>query len=324
MKPWRARAATGLAAMALSLAAMAQAAPASSPTTPSSTPATPSFSAPPAQTLRFAPERDYGPFVFAGDDGQVQGLSVDLLQRVAAAADLRVQTLAAAPLAEQLALLRQGQVDLVSSLRPTPERAAYLAFTQPYVQVPAIVVVAAARRQSAPDPGATGAAALSALAGRPVAVGAGYGVESFVRSRHPAVRWVAVPDDVQALQGVAQGRFDAAVVDAASAAFVARRHALQGLASAGPIGFDYALSFAVPKARADLVERLDRAILALPLAERTAILQRWMAPLDGDALMAQSRTSTWLGAGLLALAALLAAAGLWRWWRRPPASPPAP
>lgn len=262
------------------------------------------------QAVRFAPERDYGPFVFVGDDGRLQGLSVDLLQRLAPLAGLKVQALPAAPLADQLALLRAGGADLVSSLRPTPERATFLRFTVPYVRVPAIVVTAGAAAR------ADGQAALEALAGRAVAVGAGYGVEAFVRARYPQVRWAAVPDDVQALQGVAQGRYQAAVVDAASAAFVVRRHGIAGLVSAGPIGFDYALSFATPLARADLVDRLDRAIVGLPLQERTAIQQRWMGPLDGDALMEQPAHTARLGAALLAVAALLAAAGLWNWRRR--------
>lgn len=266
----------------------------------------------PALTVRFAPERDYGPFVFVGDDGLVQGLSVELLERLAPLAGLRLEHLPAAPLADQLALLRRGKADLVSSVRPTPERAAFLAFSRPYVQVPAIVVKPAHPHPDARD----GMAALAALAGRPVAVGAGYAVEAFVRDAYPAVRWVAVSDDVQALRGVVEGRFDAAVVDAASAAFVSRRHGIRGLASAGPIGFEYTLSFAAPLARTDLIDRLDRAIHSLPLDERTAILQRWMGPLDGDALMAQPRLPTWLGLALLALGALLAAGGLWRWRSR--------
>ncbi len=275
-------------------------------------------SAPAAAPLpvRFAPERHYGPFVFVGDDGRLQGLSVDLLQRLAPLAGLRVQNLPAAPLAEQLALLRGGGADLVSSLRPTPERAAFLHFTVPYVRVPAIVV------WTQGPPRTDGHAALGTLAGRPVAVGAGYAVEGFVRQRHAQVNWVAVPDDLQALQGVAQGRYAAAVVDAASAAFVARRHGIGGLVSAGPIGFDYALSFAAPLARADIVDRLDRAIINLPLQERSEIQQRWMGPLDDAALMAQPRQSSRLGAALLALAALLAAAGLWNWRRRTQASLP--
>ena len=49
---------------------------------------------------------------------------------------------------------------------------------------------------------------------------------------------------VQALRGVAEGRYDAAVLDAASAAFVTRRHGIAGLRAAGSICFDYALSLA--------------------------------------------------------------------------------
>ncbi len=49
-------------------------------------------------------------------------------------------TLPAQPLAAILDAAQRGEGDLVSSLRPTPERAAYLAFTAPYVQVPAVRV----------------------------------------------------------------------------------------------------------------------------------------------------------------------------------------
>ncbi|MFG6468034.1 transporter substrate-binding domain-containing protein [Roseateles sp. BYS87W] len=261
-------------------------------------------------TVRFAPERDYGPFVFADDDGRVQGLSVDLLARLAPSAGLRLETLPPAPLAQQLALLRAGGADLVSSLRPTPERAEYLAFTRPYVNVPALLVVRSAAGTA--ERSTDGQAALLRLAGHAVAVGAGYAVEGFARERFPQVRWAAVPDDVQALSGVRDGRFDAAVVDAASAAFIAQRQHWSDLRAAGPIGFDYALSLAVPKARADLVQRLDAAIAALPLQERAAIQQRWMGPLDGNALM----SSTWQGlrwaAAWLGLAAVLLAVLAWR------------
>ncbi len=262
------------------------------------------------QTVRFVPERDYGPFVFADDDGRVRGLSVDLLERLAPAAGLRLQVLPPAPLAEQLARLRAGEAELVSSLRPTPERATYLAFTRPYVSVPAIVVV----RQGAVLPAADdGSAVLVALAGRSVAVGAGYAVESFVRGRYPQVAWAPVSDDVQALRSVAEGRNDAAVLDAASAAFVTQRHAIAGLRAAGPIGFDYALSLAVPKSRADLLQRLDSAIAALPLQERTAIQQRWMGPLHGSELMTPARPPLlWVAAALLVLAALLGGVLAWR------------
>jgi len=118
---------------------------------------------------------------------------------------------------------------------------------------------------------------------------------------------------VQALRGLAEGRYEAAVLDAASAAFVTQRHGIAGLRAAGPIGFDYALSLAVPKTRPDLLQRLDAAIAALPLLERTEIQQRWMGPLYASELMAPKRPPLlWVAAGLLVLAALLGSVLGWR------------
>lgn len=271
------------------------------PLVPAAAEATP----PEPLSLRFAPEKDYGPFVFVDAEGRLRGLSVELLQLVQQHAGLRVSTLPAAPLAEQLAALREGRAELLSSLRPTPERAAFLAFSTPYVSVPAILVQrgAAGARTEGPT------AALQTLDGRPVAVGRAYAAEGFVRQRFPQVGWVAVPDDVAALQGVVDGRVDAAVVDAASALFVQRHHGLRGLRSAGTIGFDYRLSFAVPLHRTDLLARVDAGIRAISATERAAVVERWMAPLDLDADLpsAWNTPAARWGLGLTAVSAVLAA-----------------
>lgn len=262
--------------------------------------------------VRLAPEQDYGPFTFSGGDGRLQGLSVDMLRRVQAHTGLAVSELPAAPLAQQLALARARQADLVTSLRPTPERSEYLLFTQPYVRVPAVLV-----RRDAP-PAASGRVSpvghpLSAFAGRPVAVGAGYAVEPVVRLAHPQVAWQGVSDDVVALKGVLEGRFAAAVVDAASAAFVQQQHGLRGLETVGEVGFDYELSFAVRSDWPQLRDVLNAGISAMAPAERRALLERWLAPLDVSPPAARAPWSTRLALGLL-LAALLGTGVLF--WQR--------
>jgi ABC-type amino acid transport substrate-binding protein len=263
--------------------------------------------------VRFGPEADYGPFVYQGEAGRAEGLSIDMLGLVQRQAGLRVQTLAPRPLNEWLDLARRGEVDLLSSLRPTPERAAYLLFSLPYVRVPAVLVV----RAGHPLAGRTDTVALAPLKGRPVAVGAGYAVESFVRSRQPGVAWQAVPDDVVALRGVAEGRFEAAVVDTASASFIARRHGIKGLATAGPVGFEYTLSFAVRKDRPELLEAVDAGIRAIPAAERAAVVERWLAPLDVPLDAAEAswgpRRVAIIGFGLIGLGLVI---GTWGWLRR--------
>lgn len=268
----------------------------------------------PNDEVRFGPEADYGPFVYVEDDGRVAGLSIDMLERVARSAKLRLRTLPARPLNEWLELARRGEVDLLSSLRPTPERGAFLLFSRPYVSVPAVLVVRSGHALA----GGSISAPLRRVAGQAVAVGAGYAVESFVRAAHPDVRWQAVTDDATALRGVVDGRFAGAVVDHASAGFVARRFGLESLAVAGPIGFEYPLSFAVRKDRPDLVARIDAAIHAIPATERTAIVERWMQPLDRAGSGARDRLVLASALALLILGSLLAVAG----WMRQRAKEP--
>lgn len=255
-----------------------------------------------AAAIRFAPEKDYGPFVYEQADGSVAGLSVDILHHLAQGVGLKLHTLPAATLEEILAGARAGRVDLITSLRPTPERAAFLAFTSPYVTVPAVLVVQAQATTQR----------LGGLRGQKVAVGKGYAVEAEMRRRHPEVDWRAVPDDVQALRGVVAGQHAAAVVDAASLAFIQRHHGLSGLRATEQVGFDYALSFAVRKDQADLLALLDDGIRRLPARERERLMSRWLeAPPERT-----PGRAPWATQGAFGLLAASALALAWRLWRR--------
>lgn len=256
--------------------------------------------------IRWLPERDYAPFVSVGPDGQARGLSVEILMRIGQRLGLPLQPLPARPLRELLVLAQHRQGDLLTSLRATPERSAYLLFTRPYVSVPTVLV---ARRPAEGRPSRMG---LGDLAGRPVAVGSGFAVEATVRAAYPAVEWRGVPSDQDGLAGVAAGRFGAAVVDAASAAHLMARSDLRGLAAVGDIGYRYELSFAVRSDWPVLREILDLGIAALPRADLLALRQHWLTALPEDADAGLTPLASGLGLALLAAGGLGAAGLAWR------------
>lgn len=246
-----------------------------------------------AGEIRFAPEKDYGPFVSETAAGGVEGLSIDILEAIKGGLDAPVITLPAQPLATILEAARRGEVDLISSLRPTPERSAYLAFTSPYVQVPAVLVV----RQSLSP------ARLEDLNGQRVAVGKGYAVEAFVRQTYPQIDWQAVPDDLTGLQGLMSGQYQAVVADIASVSHSLRVHQVKGLQVAQAIGFDYPLSFAYRKTLPQLGRQLEASLQRLDPALRRKITDRWI---DTAALNFEDQRRTrlrWAGLALALLAA---------------------
>lgn len=255
--------------------------------------------------VRFAPEKDYGPFVFVGADGKVQGLSVDMLRAIQARTGLEVDWLPAQSLRELLDGVRRGRIDLLSSLRPTPERGEFLEFSAPYVSAPAVVLV----RRGAALPALGAGHVLDAFQGRPVAVGEGYAVETVVRRSHPDVAWRPVPDDRAALLGLREGRYAAAVVDVASASFVGQREGWKDFVVAGEVGFTYELSFAVRRGQTRLLSTIDAGLREMPAAERQAIVQRWMAPLPTLEEHRRAPIATAVGVALIGVAAI-AAAGL--------------
>ncbi|CAM8626657.1 HisJ ABC-type amino acid transport/signal transduction systems, periplasmic component/domain [Comamonadaceae bacterium] len=253
-----------------------------------------------AQAIRFAPEKDYAPFISAGPAGKVQGLSMDVLDILKPRLGADVQVLPPDNLANILLAARRGEVDLISSLRPTPERAEFLAFTEPYVKVPAVLVV----KQGPVPP------TLKDLVGRSVAVGKGYAVESFVRANYPQVRWVALPDDVTALQSLMRGEVDGVVADVASVSDATRHSGIRGVQVVESLPFEYELSFAYRKELPALGEALNAGLKEITPATRQALIRRWI---DTSTLTYEDPRLTWVRKLAMVLSVLaLVMVGVWR------------
>ncbi len=247
-------------------------------------------------TVRWAPEQDYGPFVYADAIGNVQGLSVDFLRAIGEKTGLEFTPTAPMSLKDILEQAKQRQVDVITSLRPTPERAAYLSFTTPYISVPTTLVV----RHDAAERN------LAQMDGKPVAVGRGYAVEAYVRAHYPKVQWVAVSSDNEALRKLKTGEVQGMVADAASVEFVAKAERWNAYRIAGRVGFDYPLSFAYRSDWPQLGEILQRGMNALTAADRAQLTRQWLKPETSLQWQFGDMQPMLLAGGLLVLAVVVA------------------
>ncbi|MFM2251911.1 MAG: hypothetical protein RJB68_248, partial [Pseudomonadota bacterium] len=136
------------------------------------------------------------------------------------------------------------------------------------------------------------------LAGRSVAVGKGYAVETFVRTHYPQIRWVAVSDDMSGFQLLMRSEVDGVVADVASISDAKRHSGVRGVQVGETLPFEYALSFAYRKELTALGSALNTALQDISPATRQALLRRWI---DVDTLTYEDPLHLWLRRAALGL-----------------------
>jgi len=217
--------------------------------------------------IRVAPEANYPPFSFM-EAGQWQGLSADVIQQLQDRLGIQFQRLPAQNLDTILAHVQQGQVEVVTSLKATPERAQYLNFTQPYLSVPTVIIVKAGFPQGQWP---------AAFVAKRVAVGKGYGVQADLETRFPSIRLALVPDDLEGLKQLSFGQVDAVIMDIASASFLIEREKITNLRIFDSFDFTYALSFGVRKDLPVLRDILAKTLASISESDKQAVLDKWIS-----------------------------------------------
>ncbi len=250
----------------------------------------------------FAPEVDFPPFSFVDSQGQHRGLSADVLELVQVHTGLKFQAVAAGDRSTNLDRIKRHEVDLLTSLRPTPEREAFLSFTSAYVSSPAVIL----RRRA--DHRAGDLAKMAA--GERVAVDRNSATEVFVRNAAPNLQLVEVEVAAQGLRDLVFGDVDAAVVNLATASFVIERDRLSGLRVAGETGYFSTLTLGYRKDWPMLGRVLEKGLAQITEAERATMITRWI-PLSDIAWWQRPEVQRVLGAVAIGTGTLMGGLLLW-------------
>ena len=253
--------------------------------------------------VRIGPEANYPPFSFVTPNGW-QGLSADVMTLIQKRLNVHFQTLAGANLDSLLSAARNGEVDVITSLKSTPERARYLQFTQPYIEVPTAIIVN--NRFGGGDWPVN-------FRKKRIAVGNGYGVHRYLMTHFPDIALVPVPDDLEGLRKLSFGEVDAVIMDVASASFFIARENITNLHIHAAFDYNYELSLGVRSDRPILRDILAKTWMALPEPEREAVRARWIN-LRPDPIQALSFAfdawRPWIFSALIAL--LIIGTSAWR------------
>lgn len=222
-------------------------------------------------------DADFAPWSFIGEDGQLQGISIELAKRACADAALACD-IRALDFAMLLPKLRSGEIQgIVSGLKLDIGTAAEFALTRPYFRSLGRFVVRTGASLAAPD--------IRTMAGRRLGFRANTAHARFLETYYGRSALTPFDSTDAMLEALRTGQVDAVFGDAVQISFWMKGSASRGCCMF--LGksfvhretFSRSLSFVLRRDANDLRTRFDRAIDHLESAGTTAeIFARYLPP----------------------------------------------
>ncbi|ROL73181.1 bifunctional diguanylate cyclase/phosphodiesterase [Pseudomonas chlororaphis] len=217
--------------------------------------------------LRLGVDASWPPFEYRDEEGRYQGLAADYVNLIEDRLSIKLKPVEPASWTEVLEDAKKGQLDLLPGIMSTPERQRYLSFTRPYLDFPIVILA---------HEGGAKPRNLKELYGLKIAVVENYAPHELLRTHHPDLNLVALPNVSSALQALATDEVDAVVGDLASSVWSLRQLKLDGLYVSGETPYRYQLAMGIPRDNKILVSILDKVIADFTPEEISAIQEHWV------------------------------------------------
>ncbi len=233
------------------------------------------------------------------------GLGADYLGQVAQRLGVVVQLTPFDNVASMLAALRSGDIDVVPLLSKTSQRAADFGYSQPYIDIPYVIVA----RTSAPM-----FWSLDSLRGKRLALAREHPLRELLAQSYPTITVVDADNGSQAMDMVRDGVADAAVEIKLFANLRVNGdgdNLLRVTSNVDELPAQF--HFATSRQAGAIVPLVNTALADIAVEDRTRILRRWVAQ-DLRPSFPWRRYMPLMVVSGLSLLAL--AGGTWWWMRR--------
>ncbi len=234
--------------------------------------------------VRYTFDPYWPPYGFLEPGDRPAGVDAALVPEILEAAGLGARFVPARSWDHAQELLKIGDVDIVSGVAETSERAQRWLFSAPYADYPVAIV----SRQDGPF-----IATLPTLSGHTVALPKGHVTEDFIRANHPALSLVPCGSSEEALRFVAIGRCDFAIENILTADYIIFNRGLTNLKIAGVIDQSFALRLVTAPGNETLRDILDTAVRNLDGQTRREIVAKWISH-DISHLQFLRKATPWL------------------------------
>lgn len=168
--------------------------------------------------------------------------------------------------ADSVAAARKRQCDLFSMAMETPERLEYMSFTEPYIQIPSVLL----GRVEAPFINT-----LHDMGDRPIGVVEEYAFTELLKTTNPDLNLVQVRSEKEGLRMVQERKLAGYVGTLSTASYNMQELGLADLKVLGRVPADWSLSVGTRNDQPELLSIMQKLVASLTAEERKAVEQQW-------------------------------------------------
>ena len=251
--------------------------------------------------IRVAPDPDFPPFEFFDERGDYVGIAAEYIELLGERLPVTFEIVRLENWTEVLDQARAREVDMFAAAAETTQRQEYMAFTDAHIRMPGAIITTTETSDQL---------TLRKLHGKRVVVVAGYAWHDLIALEHPEIELVIAPDIASALRMTSFGIVDAMMGDLATSTYPISREGLANLRVAGQPAHRLNLALAVRSDWPELVGILEKGLLAIAPAERTAIVDKWIQ-LRTPSLLQSKKFWAIVGGAVLTVAFVIAGILFW-------------
>ncbi len=218
--------------------------------------------------IRVGSNPRWAPLEFTDHTGQFKGIACDYLERFGQALGVSFVHVSIPSWRQAQAKLRDGEVDLLTSLNKASARRVDVEFTPPYQSLQTAIFT----HETTPYVGQ-----VAELKGMKVGTVAGYGLDLYLQSKVSGLQIERIYDLPTALRQLESGELDAVAGSLLVTSHYIQRGGHARIKVAGELDFVYQPAFAVRKDTRILEQILSKALAGIDDQEKTAIARKWMA-----------------------------------------------
>jgi len=216
--------------------------------------------------IRIGPDPNFPPFEFFNDEGVYQGVVQEYVRRIEKILNIRVEVVRKGHWEDVVKAYESREVDVVPAMTFTTKRQEYMLFTEPYIEVPTVIV--GRKKESS-------SIELSDLSNARVLVLEGYAVQEYLKQNLSHIATTPVPDARTGLLMVFEGKADYFVVYQDVYKYMQEKLGLTGLHIVGNTNHLVRLAFASRNDWPELNSILSKALASISPAERAEIATKW-------------------------------------------------